>query len=491
MKLCTLCHWLYQRRRWLMLPIGLALALLCCFLLPSRVWRLLAAAIMTISAMLLIYARDLREIFRSSFSRLPRPQDAMAEIVMVDASLVDLGTQLQAAAQPVNPCTEMSMRMGSGALLLGTAMVFLADTLRQSDSDALLAGAAKMNLRAATIRRRSPILSRGTEDGMQLVTVQDGTQERSYFMADAPTVAAACGSIWEDRVRLMGQNDRARILDAAKYMSAGGCRVLAFATATDDERPVFLGLAALGDGLDADAVHELRELRSMGVTLILRDDERVPLDIAALRQNMDVPNLHARPDLCLSSGSSYPDSHCLTIRMEQREKLTEPVQQLRRHFSGMSRMLSRLSRLTGLCLLCCALAGNALSLLTSAAILTAAYLSFGNLMGARRLTWPGMAVTAAGCLAAALMLGAAVPDAAACAGNVMATALTALLSLSLLPRSERLTLRSLLPMALTAVVSLLLHLLLSLPVLSMALLPCLFSLVCAAMLGLLCLVLSR
>lgn len=490
MKLCSLCYWLLQKRRWLALPIGLALALPLCFLLPRWLGMLLLAAPLLLAALLLVYARGMKALYAGHHARMSSPADAQAEIIMVDASLVDLGTQLQAAAQPLNPCPEMSMRMGSGALLLGTAMVSLSDELPMADSRALLAGVAKMNLRAQLLRSRSPVIDRDTEDGMRRVTVQDGAQERSYFMADAATVAAGCGSIWEDRVHLMGQNDRERILDAAKYMEAGGCRVLAFATATDDERPIFLGLAALGDGLDLEAVRELQELRAMGLTLILRDDETVPLDMAALRRTLDVPDLHARPDIFLSTGSVHPDPHCLSIRMQPGTSLVEPIRQLRAHFGLMARTLRCLGSLLGLCLLCCCIAAGRWALLSVPAVLAAAYLSFGSPTDARCIRWPGALIAAGGCLLARLLMRAAVPAAADLAGAILCTVLAGLLSLSFAPRGQRPTLRSLLPVLIVSGAALLL-LLTGLPLLPAALLPAAFGAVLGGLTGLLSLLTLR
>jgi len=376
------------------------------------------------------------------------------------------------------------MRMGSGALLLGTAMVFLAQEASPVEEQALLSAVTKMNLRPQALLKRSPALETGTEDGMHRITVQDGTQERSYFMADPETVARCCGSIWEDRVRLMGQHDKERILDAAKYMAASGCRVLAFATAADDERPVFLGMAALGNGLDLQRVEEMQELRSMGLTLILRDDGVTPVDINALRRTLDIPDLHARPDICLSSGSAYPDMHCLTILMDGNTALPAPIRQLRDHFGRMARMLDRLALLMALCLGCCGLAGGAWALPCVTTILAAAYIGFGNLLTCRRITWPCAAIALTGCLLTRLLLAAAVPDAANAAGTLLCIILTVFLSLTLSPRSERPALHSLLPLIVAAALSVLSLVLLSQPLLPLALLPMGFSLVLGCLIGL-------
>lgn len=491
MKLCTLCHYFARKRRWLILPIALVLALLLSFVVPTWLWLTLCAALLLMSSMLLIYLRDLGLLWGSHHVRQPAPRDAMAEIVMVDASLVDHGVCLQSAAQPVKPAEELSMRLGSGALLLGTAMVFLAEDMSPSDSAAVLAAAARFKLRARALQERSPILRRGIEDGMRCVTMQDGAQERTYFMADEKTVAAACGSIWDERVRLMGQHDREHIHEAALHMAAGGRRVIAYATAEGNDRPVFLGLIALGDGLDTAALDELGVLRGMGLTLILRDDKQHPMDLAALRRQLDVPDLHARPDLHLCAGEPYPDSHCLTILRREDRSLLRPVTQLRDHFRRMSVMLERLCALMGLCFLCCILAGGALSVPFAAAILTSAYLSFGSLTAAQPLRLPGSAVLCVCCLLVRLLLNAAVPEAAGAAGTCLCIALTALLSLTLAPHRRALTLRSLLPLLLTALGALLIQALLVLPLLPGALLALGFGLICGLLAGLLRLLVRR
>lgn len=483
MKLCTLCHHLARKRRWLILPIAFALSLLLSFVVPTWLWLTLCALILLISAMLLIYLRDLGMLWSHHHVRMPAPRDALAEIVMVDASLVDTGACLQAAAQPVNPAEEISMRLGSGALLLSTAMVFLSEELSPADRAAVLAAAAKMKLRARALQERSPILRRGVEDGMQYVTVQDGAQERTYFMADEATVAAACGSIWDERVRLMGQHDREHIHEAALHMGRGGRRVIAYATAEGNERPVFLGLIALGDGLDPAALDELGVLRGMGLTLILRDDKQHPMDMATLRRQLEIPDLHARPDLHLCAGEPYPDSHCLTILRREDRSLLRPVTQLRDHFRRMSQMLERVFKLMGLCFLCCILSGGALSVPFAAALLTAAYLSFGSLTAAQPIHRVPGALLAAFCLLIRLLPNAAVPESAGAAGTCLCIALTAMMSLTLAPHRRALTLRSLLPLLLTALGALVIQVLAAMSLLPGALLPMSFGLICGLLGG--------
>lgn len=483
MKLCSICHWLLKSRRWLLLPIGLAVSLLLALIAPVWLWLTLCAALLLIAAMLIIYVRGLNQIWSSCHLRMPAPRDAHAEMVMIDASLVGTGTQVQAVSQPLISAPELNLRMGSGALLLGTAMIFLADELPAADKSALLAAAARLNLHAPVLLQRSPILRRGTENGMTCITVQDGTQERTYFMADAATVAKGCGSIWEERVRLMGQHDQTRIQEAAARMAEGGRRVIAFATATDADRPIFLGLAALGDGVEPGALKELNALRAMGLTTILRDDQTCPMNVSSLRRSLDIPDLHARPDLHLCVGDPYPSVHCLAILRTEDRSLLSPVLTLREHFSRMALMLRRLFGLMGLCFLCCILAGGVLSVPAAAAILTAAYLSFGNLANARPVRWPEAAAAAGFCLLVRLLLNAAVPAASGAAGTCLCIALTALLSLTLAAPERKGSLRRMLPPMLTAGAALLVQLLVVLPMLPAMLLPACFCIVCGFLAG--------
>ena len=229
----------------------------------------------------------------------------------------------------------------------------------------------------------------------------------------------------------------------------------------------------------------------MGLTLVLRQDDAVPLDIDALRRTLDVADLHARPDLCLSTGTVYPDVHCLTLRTDRGRSLLEPVRRLREHFGCMAHMLRRLSRLMALCFLCCVLAGGADSVLLTAVLLVCAYLSFGSLATSRSVHWPSALIASGGSLLAGLLLRAAVPAAADCAGTVLCLTLAALLSITLVPRTEKLTPRGALPLGIALGACMLVHLLLSLPALPAALLPALFGLVCGGLLGLCCLLVSR
>jgi len=484
MKRCMLCHWLLQKRRWLLLPIVLALSLLLAFIAPTWLWLTLCAAVLLVTAMLLIYLRDLRTIWSNQHLRMPSPRDGQAEIVMVDAALVDRGPAVLSAAQPIAPVAELSMRMGSGALLLGAAMIHLADSLPRADRSALLAAAEQLNLHEAVVRQKNPVLSRRRETGLECVTVRDGADQRSYFAGSVTAVLDNCGAIWDERVRLMSAADRSRIRTTAREMAESCDTVYAFATSQGDEAPVFLGLAAIGDALDHAAIAQLRELRSMGLTLILRDDGTRLMDVESLRRSLDIPDLHARPDIHLCIANPYPDKHCLAIVRHEDRALAAPVRQLREHFSTMSFMLQRLFGLMGLSFLCCIFAGGVISVPVCAAILTAAYLSFGSLTTARAIRPVEAAISGVACLLIRLLLNAAAPEAADAAGTCLCLAFTALLSLRLAVPGKRLDFKALLPMLIAATAALILQMLIAIPVMPSVLLPAAFCIVCGAAGGL-------
>lgn len=447
MKLLDACHWLLQKRRWLILPGALLAMLLLGLILSTRAFVILVCPVIFSLCMTGIYWMAQRTLPAGRYLRAPAPRDARAEILLVDASLIDGGKRVMAAAQPVNAMPEMSLRMGSGAILLGTAMVLLSPQLPQEEADAMLTAAAHLKLQPEALRRKSPVLEDGVEDGMRRITVQDGQEERSYFMADASTVATACTSIWEGSIRPMRQSDRSRILDAESYMMAGKCRVYAFATASGTEKPTFLGLAGVGSQLNMEAVRALNELRGQGLTIALRDDGLDKQDVAALRRTLAIPDLHARPDICLSSGGACHEPGCLTVLMAPGQPLEQPVQALRSHFTGLSQYMEGIAGLLGMFLLVCMLVGGATSPLWTVLLTTVAAITFGRRRVPRLKRWT-LAIPVAVCLLAGLLLWTAVPHAATSAGTCLCIGLAAAGTFTLAPK--RLHWTAALPLAGTA-----------------------------------------
>ena len=126
---------LQGHRKWLY-PAANVLILLFAWLL-GLIWLILPALLLA-NAVLALYLLHRHHAFGAVYQRKPRPKDALCETVTIDASLIGQGTRLRAAAQPVDVADSLSMRLGSGALLLGAAMTLTADTLPPADRAAIL-----------------------------------------------------------------------------------------------------------------------------------------------------------------------------------------------------------------------------------------------------------------------------------------------------------------------------------------------------------------
>ncbi len=430
MKISTLCHWLDQGKR----PLGLA-ALLCAmgllaWLLPAMLGCLVLAPALLLGAVYAVWRGFGFGQCGAGWMREPRPADALAETVLVDAELLGEGLCMQAAAQPVNAMPEMSLRMGSGALLLGTAMTLLSDEVSAADRAAIHAGVTKINIRPDRMKQHSPILRRDKTAEYTSVTVPDGQSERTYYLAEADALAHLCKGIWEDGERPITANDRVRIQDAARYMREGGCRVLAYATAQGDERPTFLGLCGMGQRVRPNAAENLAGLRDLGLTVMLRDAADEQVDAAYLRRVLDVPDVHAKADVYLTAGREAPVAGTLTWLAQEDVPLYAPLAEMKRHFRRAEGMLTRFAQLLAILLGCCVLAGNEWAALAVTLILLAGAWRFGLPEGVK---W--RPVTAIVPLAASLLfrlfLAAVAPAAALGSGAVLCAGLALAAAFSL------------------------------------------------------------
>ncbi len=429
MKLSSLCQWLDRPRRALF-PFGALILLLpLAFFLPGMLWVALAAPAILCCALYLLYRVFGLCDFPSAFLRQPTPADAMAQTVLIDADLVDEGLSVQAVAQPVSPATELSLRLGSGALLLGTAMTLLSGEVPEAAQAAIHRAVTRLNIRPDRMKAHSPILHREQTEDYTAVTVQDGPHERTYYLATAAVLSRLCTSLWEDAdgtkgPRTMSSADRSRILDAAAYMQQSNGRVLAYATALGEERPTFLGLCALGQRIRMDAVQELSRLKDMGLAVLLRDADDPAVDAAALRRVLDIPDVYAHADVYLSRTKDAPSADTLTIRPDPDQPLSAPVLLLRTRFARAERILTAFALTLAVLLLCCFIGGSAFAALAAAAILLCGACTLGLPEDVRHPS-PALCLTAlTGTLLLRLFLSAAAPGAAAGACGLMCTVLS-------------------------------------------------------------------
>ncbi len=371
-----LCRWCdaaaHGMRKWFLLGGSVLLALLCLLLR----WHAPLFLLMLFIPVLMVYERERRRAFRAPYMRLPRPADAMCETVLIDASLIGQGTRLRAAAQPFDAADALSLRLGSGALLLGTAMVLTNKELPLSDQPAVLSAVRSLNLRDSRLINHNPVLRSERGDGLCVVTVRDGLNNRRYLVGSAMEVAAACKSIWEENPRRMEPGDLARIKDTMMYISQAKCRVWAYATALEDEDPIFLGMIGVGEAILPDSVGEVSKLRGMNLTLMLDKGLQTEEDLSSLRGLLELPDHHARADIHLTPYSLTAEFP-LGISRKPGEPLSEPILRLQKSFMAIEDVLRRFGMMLALVLFSGFLTGNLLLPLCCAGILFIAYLKVG------------------------------------------------------------------------------------------------------------------
>lgn len=406
MKQIRLCDWLLQGRRWLLMLPALALSGVLLALPSAPAAILLAAPALMMAAMLPTYALRLRRSFGSAYTRPPRPQDALGQTVLIDAELMDGGVTLRCAAQPFDAAERLTLRLGSGALLLGAAMTLTAGELPAADAAALLDAAAQMGIKPDLMQQRSPVLHRSEDGGVTRVTVRDGSRSRTYLLGSPDALCRACTAIQDRQLRPLTDADRARFLSCAAK-AAEDARVYAFGTCGDGGETVLLGFAALGQAVRPEAYEGVRSLRAMGLTVMLRPDEAGTADLYALHRLLGLEPRHAQPDLYLSAARIHESPACLTIRHTPGESPERPVAWLRRAFAAIEWELSLQAALLGTTLLCCMLCA-AVPSAVSAALWLAVCPLIRPLQG-KRLPLSAALAAAGICLMAGLFLAAVLP----------------------------------------------------------------------------------
>lgn len=383
---CQLARWCdaaLRRRKWLYLALCV-LALLLSLLL-GLTWLILPVLLL-MAAVLALYLLHRHHAFGTAYQRPPRPEDALCETVLIDASLIGQGTRLRAAAQPVDVAEALTMRLGSGTLLLGAAMTLTADALSPADRSAILSAVQALNIKPDRMRSHNPVLAREQADGLTIVTVQDGMSERRYFLGEPAEVARRCPAIWEGSTRPLTDDDILRIEDTARYIAQGNCRVYAWATALAYEEPVFLGMAGLGEEVDLSAVQEVSALRGMGLTVMLDAGDQSDADLESLRALLSLPDHHARADIHLTPRPTNRDVP-LEVNCLPGDSLLEPITLLRQRFRTIEDTLRRFALLLGFALLAALLSGSTLTAVFTTGLLLAGAIAIGVDLSAPRPRW--------------------------------------------------------------------------------------------------------
>ena len=374
----------HGRRKWFWLGVNI-LSLLLALLLELK-WPVLALLLLA-NALLAMYLLHQHHAFGRIYQRKPRPMDALCETVLIDASLIGHGMRLRAAAQPIDVAEGLSLRLGSGALLLGSAMVLTSDELSPEDRSAILSAVNDLNLKPGRLRMHNPVMRREHTRGVTIVTVRDGMSDRHYYVGNPANVAKCCGSIWEGSTREMTDHDHFRIADTAAYIAQGNCHVLAWATALENETPIFLGLGGLGEEVHLPALQDASALRGMGRTLMLDAGTQSDADLDSLRVMMELPDHHARADIHLTP-NLIADERPLAVTREPGDSLVEPVSLVKTRFTMIEDTLRRFAVMLGLPLAVSVLAGGGAIPLYLTCSLLAAGIFVGVDLTAPRLRWP-------------------------------------------------------------------------------------------------------
>lgn len=395
----TTCRW--PRAALWLYPAANVLMLLLFSLLG--LFRFILPVLLAGNALIALYLLHRHHAFGAIYQRKPRPKDALCETVLIDASLIGQGTRLRAAAQPVDVSDSVTLRLGSGALLLGAAMVHTADELPRADMAAVLSAVQGLNIKPSRLRSHSPVLRRETAEDVTVVTVQDGADERRFYMGPFWSVVRLCETIWEKAPRPMTDHDRLRVADTAGYIAQGNCRVLAYATALHEEAPVFLGLCGVGEDVSLNAIQEVAALRAMGLTVMLDPGTQPDTDLDALRSLLELEDHHARADIHLSPRAVH--SAALGIVRRTGDSLLEPVTMLRQHFRTIEDTLRHFGAMLGIPMALCLLFGVWPAALMTAGMMLYTAIALGVDLSIPAPRWQTLlGVSAAALLAKAFLL---------------------------------------------------------------------------------------
>lgn len=400
-----LCRWcdtvLHGRRKWFWL--GSNAAALAISALISGLFLPVLCLLLLTNSVLGLYLLHRHHAFGAVYQRTPRPQDAQCETILIDAALIGQGTRLRAAAQPIDVADCLSLRLGSGALLLGAAMTLTADELPPADRAAILSAVQQLNIKPDRMRSHSPALRREKEGDITVVTVRDGMQERRYYLGQPDELARLCPAIWENHSRPVTEQDPLRIEDTSRYISQGGCRVLAWATALGDEQPVFLGMAGIGESIHLNALQDVNTLRAQGLTVMLTPGDQPDTDMESLRTLLELSDHHARADIHLTVNMQASGT-ALAVTRVPGESLLEPVTHLRQRFRTMEDTLRRFGLLLLFSLLTALLCGSGIAPVFLTAMLVYTAIAIGVDLTAPRPRLPVLLGCCALALAARLFL---------------------------------------------------------------------------------------
>ncbi|MGN0780043.1 MAG: hypothetical protein ACI4MJ_12885 [Aristaeellaceae bacterium] len=204
--------------------------------------------------------------------------------VVVDTTLLMNRRHVSLTFAPFVSSSQMTLRAGSGFLLMGAAITVMADTT--PDASALLSLAATMGFKPEKFLQRCPVLGVTSLQGITGKVVRDGKGRRAYFLSSPARLASVCGLIWEGGERPMTDEDICRLprikgthyaLATAPIEEGGLGKVTYLGSLLVEDAPSPAVLEAMGilraQGFDVVAGEPSNELivSSTGDVLVLTD----------------------------------------------------------------------------------------------------------------------------------------------------------------------------------------------------------------------------
>ena len=195
--------------------------------------------------------------------------------VVVDDSLLKGCRAVTQVLLPLSPAPGLSLRAGSGTLLLAAALTVMADTV--PDEAALLSLAATLGFMPDKFLRSCPVLAKTTLGSVPGRVVRDGKGQRAYYLGDPTALFSQCSRIWDGGERPITRDD-------LEQLRCFNCSQYALATAPmDGDTPgeaTYLGSLLVEDAPCPAMLAALDTLRSQGMEVIprwgaetLRDDD--------------------------------------------------------------------------------------------------------------------------------------------------------------------------------------------------------------------------
>lgn len=190
---------------------------------------------------------------------------------VVDGSLLVRGRAVTGVYAPLSPSLQLSLRTGSGTLLMAAALTVMADTV--PDQPALLALASTLGFTPEKFLRGCPVLADTVLGSVPGRVVRDGRGRRAYFLGDAAVLAPLCSRIWDG-------GDRPLTGDDLRHLPCPGGAHYALATAPmNGDTPgeaTYLGSLLVEDAPCPAMLSALDRLRREGMEIVIRHGEASP-----------------------------------------------------------------------------------------------------------------------------------------------------------------------------------------------------------------------